>query len=466
MKPLEKSSRPPSIDQILKDNTIHQLSEQYGRNQVIKTIRETLENWRKNYGEGDTPSFCFTKFVIDLEQQLKTEKDFSLRCVFNLSGIVLHTNLGRALLPQSAIDTIIKVAGSATNLEYDLNTGSRGDRDDHIETLICELTGAEAATVVNNNAAALLLTLNSLALGREVPISRGELVEIGGSFRIPEIMMRAGCLLREVGATNRTHASDYENAVNQQTALLMKVYTSNYEIRGYVSEVATPELARLAKQNDLPLVVDLGSGNLVRMSDYGLPKEPLVGEAVASGADIVTFSCDKLLGGPQAGIIVGKKSLIKEIKSNPIKRALRVDKMTIAALYEVLRLYKNPEKLHERLPTLRLLTRQVEDLEQLALTLVAPLNRVFGEIAEISVIDVESQIGSGSLPLERLPSKAVSIKASRDETLRRITSAFRRLPQPVIGRIHDGALLFDVRTLEDKETFLNQLKQLDLAEKT
>ncbi|RPG50693.1 MAG: L-seryl-tRNA(Sec) selenium transferase [Gammaproteobacteria bacterium TMED1] len=466
MKPLEKSSRPPSIDQILKDNTIHKFSEQYGRNQVIKTIRETLENWRKNYGERDTPSFCFTKFVIDLEQQLKTEKDFSLRCVFNLSGIVLHTNLGRALLPQSAIDTIIKVAGSATNLEYDLNTGSRGDRDDHIETLICELTGAEAATVVNNNAAALLLTLNSLSLGREVPISRGELVEIGGSFRIPEIMMRAGCLLREVGATNRTHASDYENAVNQQTALLMKVYTSNYEIRGYVSEVATPELARLAKKNDLPLVVDLGSGNLVRMSDYGLPKEPLVGEAVASGADIVTFSCDKLLGGPQAGIIVGKKSLIKEIKSNPIKRALRVDKMTIAALYEVLRLYKNPEKLHERLPTLRLLTRQVEDLEQLALTLVAPLNRVFGGIAEISVIDVESQIGSGSLPLERLPSKAVSIKASRDETLRRITSAFRRLPQPVIGRIHDGALLFDVRTLEDKETFLNQLKQLDLAEKT
>ena len=466
MKPLEKSSRPPSIDQILKDNTIHKFSEQYGRNQVIKTIRETLENWRKNYGERDTPSFCFTKFVIDLEQQLKTEKDFSLRCVFNLSGIVLHTNLGRALLPQSAIDTIIKVAGSATNLEYDLNTGSRGDRDDHIETLICELTGAEAATVVNNNAAALLLTLNSLSLGREVPISRGELVEIGGSFRIPEIMMRAGCLLREVGATNRAHASDYENAVNQQTALLMKVYTSNYEIRGYVSEVATPELARLAKKNDLPLVVDLGSGNLVRMSDYGLPKEPLVGEAVASGADIVTFSCDKLLGGPQAGIIVGKKSLIKEIKSNPIKRALRVDKMTIAALYEVLRLYKNPEKLHERLPTLRLLTRQVEDLEQLALTLVAPLNRVFGGIAEISVIDVESQIGSGSLPLERLPSKAVSIKASRDETLRRITSAFRRLPQPVIGRIHDGALLFDVRTLEDKETFLNQLKQLDLAEKT
>ena len=465
MKPLEKSSRPPSIDQILKDNTIHKFSEQYGRNQVIKTIRETLENWRKNYGERDTPSFCFTKFVIDLEQQLKTEKDFSLRCVFNLSGIVLHTNLGRALLPQSAIDTIIKVAGSATNLEYDLNTGSRGDRDDHIETLICELTGAEAATVVNNNAAALLLTLNSLALGREVPISRGELVEIGGSFRIPEIMMRAGCLLREVGATNRTHASDYENAVNQQTALLMKVYTSNYEIRGYVSEVATPELARLAKKNDLPLVVDLGSGNLVRMSDYGLPKEPLVGEAVASGADIVTFSCDKLLGGPQAGIIVGKKSLMKEIKSNPIKRALRVDKMTIAALYEVLRLYKNPAKLHEQLPTLRLLTRQVEDLEKLALTLVAPLNRVFGGIAEISVIDVESQIGSGSLPLERLPSKAVSIKASRDETLRRITSAFRRLPQPVIGRIHDGALLFDVRTLEDKETFLNQLKQLDLAEK-
>ena len=230
MKPLEKSSRPPSIDQILKDNTIHKFSEQYGRNQVIKTIRETLENWRKNYGERDTPSFCFTKFVIDLEQQLKTEKDFSLRCVFNLSGIVLHTNLGRALLPQSAIDTIIKVAGSATNLEYDLNTGSRGDRDDHIETLICELTGAEAATVVNNNAAALLLTLNSLSLGREVPISRGELVEIGGSFRIPEIMMRAGCLLREVGATNRTHASDYENAVNQQTALLMKVYTSNFSL--------------------------------------------------------------------------------------------------------------------------------------------------------------------------------------------------------------------------------------------
>ncbi len=463
MKPFEKASRPPSIDRILKDKNIHHLSEQYGRKQVVSRIRASLENWRKNCSEHNVSSFCLTNLVEDVERQLTTEQNFSLKCVFNLSGIVLHTNLGRAVLPQSAINTIIKVASSPTNLEYDLNSGTRGDRDNHIETLICELTGAEAATVVNNNAAALLLTLNSLALAREVPISRGELVEIGGSFRIPEIMSRAGCLLREVGATNRTHLSDYENAISQQTAMLMKVYTSNYEIRGYVSEVAIPDLARLSNKNDIPLVVDLGSGNLIKMCDYGLPQEPIVGEAIESGADIVTFSCDKLLGGPQAGIIAGKKSLVQKIKSNPMKRALRVDKITVAALYEVLRLYKTPEKLQEQLPTLRLLTRQVEEIEELALTLLAPLNKTLKGLAETSVVNVESQIGSGSLPLERLPSKALRIKASHDGTLRKLVSAFRRLPQPVIGRIHDGALLLDLRTLEDKEMFLEQLKYLDLT---
>ena len=463
MKPFEKASRPPSIDRILKDKNIHRLSEQYGRKQVVSRIRASLENWRKNCGGHNASSFCLTNLVEDVERQLINEQNFSLKCVFNLSGIVLHTNLGRAVLPQSAINTIIKAASSPTNLEYDLNSGTRGDRDNHIETLICELTGAEAATVVNNNAAALLLTLNSLALAREVPISRGELVEIGGSFRIPEIMSRAGCLLQEVGATNRTHLSDYENAISQQTAMLMKVYTSNYEIRGYVSEVAIPDLARLSKKNDLPLVVDLGSGNLIKMSDYGLPEEPMVGEAIESGADIVTFSCDKLLGGPQAGIIAGKKSLVQKIKSNPMKRALRVDKITVAALYEVLRLYKTPEKLQEQLPTLRLLTRQVEEIEELAVTLLAPLNEILKGLAETSVVSVESQIGSGSLPLERLPSKALSIKASHDGTLRKLISAFRRLPQPVIGRIHDGALLLDLRTLEDKEMFLEQLKYLDLT---
>ncbi|MAI40951.1 MAG: L-seryl-tRNA(Sec) selenium transferase [Candidatus Azotimanducaceae bacterium] len=466
MKSFEKTNRPPSIDALLKNGIIRQLSDRYGRNEVATTIRGNLDAWRQKYYGGDLSNFSFEKLIKDVKENLEADGRFSLKSVFNLSGIVLHTNLGRALLPPSAISTIVKVASSPTNLEYDLDTGGRGDRDDHIESLICELTGAEAATVVNNNAAALMLTLNSLALGKEVPLSRGELVEIGGSFRIPEIIVRSGCTLREVGSTNRTHLHDYQNAINHQTAVLMKVYTSNYEIRGYVSEVATSDLAHLAQENNLPLVVDLGSGNLINMADYGLPYEPLVIDAIGAGADAVTFSCDKLLGGPQAGIIIGKKPLIQKIKENPMKRALRVDKMTIAGLYEVLLLYKNPDKLRELLPTLRLLTREIEELEELAFTIVDSIGKVLEGFAETSVVNVDSQIGSGSLPLERLPSKAISITTTNDILLRKIASAFRRLPQPVIGRIHDGSLLFDMRTLEDKEGFLSQLGQLDLTEIT
>ena len=354
------------------------------------------------------------------------------------------------------------VSRGGSNLEFDLDTGKRGDRDAHIEALICRLTGAEAATVVNNNAAAVLICLNTFAFGKGGAISRGELVEIGGSFRIPEVMEKSGARLIEVGATNRTHLKDYEQVAPDELGLYMKVHTSNYEIRGFTQAVSYSDLAQLASDRDIPLLVDLGSGTLVNLEDHGLAHEPTVQEVLSQGADIVTFSGDKLLGGPQAGIIAGKKSLIEQLKKNPLKRALRVDKMTIAALAAVLQLYLKPETLARDLPALAQLSRPVSDIQALAESLLPTVQAALGGHAHTSLQSVHSQIGSGALPLDQLPSVALQITPldDTDASLQALSRAFRQLPVPVIGRLSDGSLLFDLRTLEDPDDLVRQLPAL------
>jgi L-seryl-tRNA(Ser) seleniumtransferase len=369
------------------------------------------------------------------------------------------------LLPDEAIAAVTTAARDASNTEYDLARGQRGDRDDHVEQQLCRLTGAEAATIVNNNAAAVLLVLNSLAQRKEVPTSRGELVEIGGAFRMPDIMARSGCRLVEVGTTNRTHLRDFAQAIGDKTGLVMKVHTSNYAIEGFTASVPETELAKLCRERGVPFVVDLGSGALVDLRAFGLPYEPTPMQTLADGADIVTFSGDKLLGGPQAGIIVGRAALVAKIKRNPLKRALRVDKMTMAALSAVLRLYADPERVVRSVPTLRLLTRPADDIAALAQRLCPVLAAQLGDAASVEVTACDSQIGSGALPTQRIASAGLAIKPTQQRrgagtALNRLAAALRALPTPVIGRIQDGRLILDLRCLEDEAAFVAQLAKL------
>ena len=406
-------SKLPSVDKLLLASA--DLISVYGRTEVKLCFQKALTERRTSVANIKTADLntdeanadkTIEAIKHDVTQILHVENAAKLVPVINLTGTVLHTNLGRAELPEVAIKAIQQVAMGFSNLEYDLETGRRGDRDSHVEDLLRKITGAEAATVVNNNAAAVLLTLNSLAAGKQVPVSRGELVEIGGSFRIPEVMQRAGCELVEVGATNRTHLKDFEQAINPQTALLMKVHTSNYEILGFTQAVSDKDIATLAKQNHIASVSDLGSGTLVDLSKWGLPYETTVTDTLKAGIDVVTFSGDKLLGGPQCGIIVGSSALIKQIKGNPMKRALRVDKMTIAALYEVLKLYLDPDTLCENIPTLRYLTKPLAEIRQMAEGLVEPFKHCLADIAEVTTCPCESQIGSGSLARWTCPLQA------------------------------------------------------------
>ena len=456
----------PSVDKILSSLDCQTLIQRYGHARCTNEIRQTLDSLRSDIAnEKVTKVPNLGKLIVTIEDRLRRSEKSNLVRVLNLTGTVLHTNLGRAMLPENAINAIAEVAENASNLEFDIGHGKRGDRDDHVAALISELTGAEAATIVNNNAAAVLLTLNTLAASKEVCISRGELVEIGGSFRIPEVMEKSGSLLVEVGSTNRTHKQDYENAITKDTGLLLKVHTSNYEIKGFTSDVSYGELAELAQSKGIPLLADLGSGTLVNLENYELPHEPTVQEIIATGVDLVTFSGDKLLGGPQAGIIAGREDLIAQIKSNPLKRALRVDKMTVAALVEVLKLFRQPEKLIEVHPTIRHLARQQKEITAIANELLQPLQEVMKNIASVKTVVSNSQIGSGALPIDRLPSRALQITPieNSDRSLQQIVHAFRNLPVPVIGRIQSGKLLFDLRTLDDSAIFIAQLEYLKLT---
>jgi L-seryl-tRNA(Ser) seleniumtransferase len=447
----------PSVDRVLVAAEKAGLIERYGRRLVTDIARQVIAKRR----EAHKPT-SVDAIVRECGERLAALMRPSQRRVFNLTGTVLHTNLGRAPLPEEAIAAAAEAMRAPSTLEYDLDSGKRGERDDHIAHWLTCLTGAEAALAVNNNAGALLLALNALAAGREAIVSRGELIEIGGSFRLPDIMERAGARLREVGTTNRTHLRDFERAIGPETALILKVHTSNYEIRGFTAAVSGPRLAESAHRHELPLVEDLGSGTLVDLEDWGLPHEPTVAEALKAGADLVTFSGDKLLGGPQAGLVVGRADLVAALAKNPLKRALRLDKIRLAALEAVLRLYADPDRLAERLPALRLLARPRREIEALARRIEPLLGRALDGIATVTPIETRSQIGSGALPVSLLPSAGLALSpldrsgAAADKLARRL----RMLPVPVIGRIEAGRVVLDLRCLDDEAEFVGQLNHL------
>jgi L-seryl-tRNA(Ser) seleniumtransferase len=457
----------PSLDRLLNQPALEELLAHHGHTQVKSALRAHLDDLRRAALSGslNPASLGDDRVAAALEQKLGAVTKPHLRPVFNLTGTVLHTNLGRAVLPEEAIRAVTQTMSVPVNLEYDLDSGRRGERDTVVEGLLCELTGAEAATVVNNNAAAVLLILSALAARREVIVSRGELIEIGGSFRIPDIMRQAGAKLVEVGTTNRTHATDYAGAIGPRSALLMKVHTSNYVINGFTNSVELDELARLSKVHSVPVVADLGSGSLVDLTRWGLPKEPTVRDAIAAGADLASFSGDKLLGGPQAGLIVGRADLIAKLKKHPLKRALRVGKLTLAALEPVLALYRAPEFLPERLTTLRQLTRPAGAMHAQAVRMQQIVQKAVGAAYEVSNAAMSSQIGSGALPVDRLPSHGLAIRPAggKRSGLDRLEALLRALPRPVIGRIADKTLWLDLRCLEPAEEpeFLSQWSALE-----
>jgi L-seryl-tRNA(Ser) seleniumtransferase len=455
----------PSVDEVLRADVAVDAAERFGRPAVVAAVRDTLAKARAaKVAPSDAGEVAATALIA-----LEAKEQSNLKAVFNLTGTVLHTNLGRALWAEAAIEAATLAMRNAVALEFDLGHGHRGDRDEVVRDLLCELTGAEDATVVNNNAAAVLLVLNTLAKGKEAIVSRGELIEIGGAFRMPEIMSRAGAKLVEVGTTNRTHKKDYIAAISDKTGLVLKVHTSNYRIEGFTKEVGARELNELAHTKKVPVVNDLGSGTLIDLARYGLTHEPTVREAVTEGADLVTFSGDKLLGGPQAGFIVGRKDLIARIKSNPMKRALRIDKIRLAALEATLKLYRDPDRLAERLPTLRLLARKKKDIEAAARCLLPVLAQKLGDGFDVSVTDCASQIGSGALPMEKVPSAGLAIRlvgAKRGgRALVALSIALRQLPVPVVGRIDDNALILDLRCLDDEAQFIANLAALNVRSK-
>ncbi len=441
----------PPIDECLKAAANDDLLRALGRDYLRTLARKAENKFREAIASGSIEAEATREQmlgkIIGRMRALAEADEPALRTVVNATGVVLHTNLGRALLAEAAIDAAAIAAGSAMNLEYDLETGARGERDSVVEDELRELTGAEAATVVNNNAAAVLLALNTLAEGREVIVSRGELIEIGGSFRLPDVMAHSGARLKEVGTTNRTHPRDYEHAIGPETALLLKVHPSNYRVVGFTCEVSLAELVEIGRARGVEVMEDLGAGALIDLSFYALPREPVVRERIAAGAGLVTFSGDKLLGGPQAGIMVGRRGLIERLRANPLKRALRCDKLTLAALAATLRIYLRGD-VANALPTLRMLRRTAGEIELVAAQARDILRERLGSEFRLEIVDAASEIGSGSLPTAQLKTRALRITnpAMAPDS---IAAMFRHARPPVIGRISEGAFHLDLRTIED-----------------
>jgi L-seryl-tRNA(Ser) seleniumtransferase len=452
----------PAVDAVLRTPLAATLVARFGRPATVRAIRAVLAAARAAPQAPLDAAAAATAARALLEQQDAPR----MKAVLNLTGTVLHTNLGRARLAEEAVAAATIAMREAVALELDLSTGGRGERDDHVRELLCDLTRAEDATVVNNNAAAVLLALNTLAKGRAAVVSRGELIEIGGAFRMPEIMRRAGTKLVEVGTTNRTHLADYEAALDARTGLVLKVHTSNYRIEGFTTAVSTRALAALTRARGLPLVEDLGSGTLVDLARFGLPSEPTVEATLAAGADLVTFSGDKLLGGPQAGFIVGSKAMVERINRNPLKRALRIDKIRLAAIEATLKLYRDPERLAERVPTFRALARRQEDIEASARRMQPVVMALLGAAYDVTVVACASQVGSGAVPVGTLPSAALALRPRKrraGRALRELATALRRLPVPVLGRIADDRLLLDLRCLESEQALVDALAALSVS---
>jgi L-seryl-tRNA(Ser) seleniumtransferase len=444
------------VDEILSRPEMVDLLKIHPRHVVVEAVRKGLGRLREEIlqkeelHELEESLFSFENLSSIFQKEIDLQIQPRLRRVINATGVVIHTNLGRAPLHPSAIEHLIEVSKTYSNLEYDLDRGERGSRTFHVEEILCRLSGAESALVVNNNAGAVLIVLNSLAEGREVIVSRGELVEIGGAFRIPDVMKRSGALLREVGTTNRTHFNDYQEAIGPETALLLKVHTSNFRVMGFTSEVSLQDLVQLGKEYQLPVVDDLGSGCLIDLTRYGLEKEPTVQEMIKTGVDAVTISGDKLLGGPQAGIILGKKKFLDLLKINPLTRALRIDKLTLAALESTLLLYFDEKKAMEEIPTLRMLSLDTRKLKRRGKRLLKRLSGVPDEKMTFTLKEDVSQVGGGALPLQELPTLVVAIKPL-EVSVNSLEENLRRGEPPIVCRISKEELILDMRTVFDEE---------------
>lgn len=442
----------PSVDRLILTEKAKTLIDRFNRQQVVDAARIVLDRLRAEIidsQDNDFPSLNFTDESIleGIEELLQQKFTYSLQEAVNATGVILHTGLGRAVIPQMALKNIVSVTEGYCTLATDRESGQRGHRDIHLNMLLCSLTGGQAATVVNNNAAATMLILNSVAKGKEVILSRGQLVEIGGSFRMPEIMAASGAVLKEVGTTNKTHLRDYEEAIGENTGAIMRVHHSNYRITGFAEEPSIDELAMLAQNSNLILIDDLGSGALVNLDQFGLENEPLVRTSIQAGADVICFSGDKLIGGPQSGIIVGKTAVIKKIKMNPLARALRVDKMTIAGLEATLQLFLTPEKLTQSHPVYRMMAASLEELNERALGLLNELKAELKDEALISIGDGGSQVGSGSVPAEMIPTRVLQVRPLND-SVENLGRKLRLNSPSIFPRIQKDLVLFDMRTIQ------------------
>ncbi len=449
----------PSVDEILSRPETENFLRAYPRNVVVEGIRKALGRLRQELlnkevlSDVDNELFSFEHLYPLFQREIEFQVKPHLRRVINATGVVIHTNLGRSPLHSSALQHLIEVAQTYSNLEYDIEMGERGSRYGHVEGILCRLSGAESALVVNNNAGAVLLALNTLAEGREAIVSRGELVEIGGAFRIPDVMKRSGAMLREVGTTNRTYLSDYQKAIGPQTALLLKVHTSNFRVMGFTSDVLLQDLVQLGKKHHLPVIDDLGSGCFVDLTQYGLEKEPTVQETIQTGVDVVTFSGDKLLGGPQAGIILGRKAILDLIKANPMTRALRIDKLTLAALESTLLFYLDEKRAMEEIPTLKMLTLDLSKLRKRGRRLLKRLSGMIKKGIQPTLREDISQVGGGALPLQILPTIVLAVKPV-GFSVNSLEENLRKGEPPIISRISRDELILDMRTVFDEEVAL------------